>query len=157
VDTTRVQQGQPRRDAPEALLRALGIELAVFNRRIVARLDISDTDLDCLNLIRVHGPLSPSGLARRAGLHPATMTGVLGRLERGGWVTRERDSTDRRSVTVQVRPDRDDELAALLVGVEAALRDVRAHYTSEELSTVADFLRRSISAVRDAANELAED
>jgi MarR family len=40
----------------------------------------------CLDLITRHGPLSPSAPARRAGLHPATMTGILDRLERGGWV-----------------------------------------------------------------------
>jgi DNA-binding MarR family transcriptional regulator len=57
--------------------------------------------LECLDLIDRYGPLSPSALARRAGLHPATMTGVLDRLERDGWIVRERDPADRRGVLVQ--------------------------------------------------------
>src|SRR4029453_11698775 len=36
-------------------------------------------------------PPNPSALARRAGLHPATITGILDRLQRGGGVARERD------------------------------------------------------------------
>ena len=78
-------------------LRELGIQLALLNHHIVARLELKDVDLDCFNLIERHGPLSPSALARRAGLHPATMTGILDRLERGGWTARDRDPSDRRA------------------------------------------------------------
>ena len=52
------------------------------------------------------GALSPTALARRAGIHPATMTGILDRLERGGWIVRDRGQADRRSVTIQIVKDR---------------------------------------------------
>jgi DNA-binding MarR family transcriptional regulator len=35
-----------------------------------------------------YGPLRPSGLGRSAGFHPATMTGIIDRLESGGWISR---------------------------------------------------------------------
>src|SRR5713226_1808968 len=76
-------------------LRELRMQLSWLNLRVGAHLDLKDVDIDCLDLIASHGPLSPSALARRAGLHPATITGILDRLERGGWVARERDPTDR--------------------------------------------------------------
>ena len=69
-------------------LRDLGTQLAQLNHSVGARLDLKPTDLGCLDLISRHGPISPSALARRTGLHPATMTGVLDRLERGGWIER---------------------------------------------------------------------
>src|SRR5215216_4683948 len=72
-------------------LRELSIQLSLLNHQVVAHLGLKDGDLQCLDLINRHGPLSPSALARRAGLHPATITGILDRLERGGWVARERD------------------------------------------------------------------
>src|SRR5215471_17458354 len=72
-------------------LRDLRNQLSVLNHQVGARLDLRDTDLDCLDLIFRHGPLTPSALARRTGLHPATMTGVLDRLQRAGWITRDRD------------------------------------------------------------------
>src|SRR5882672_8450390 len=77
--------------AIKQLLRALRIQLSLLNHHVGARLDLKDVDLDCLDLIDRHGPLSPSALARHAGLHPATITGILDRLEAGGWVARGRD------------------------------------------------------------------
>jgi hypothetical protein len=63
-------------------LRELSIQLSLLNHQIGGRLRVKDADFDCLDLINRHGPMSPSALARRAGQHPATMTGVLDRLER---------------------------------------------------------------------------
>src|SRR2546426_9585555 len=67
-------------------LRALAIQLSLLNHQVGAQLELRDVDLDCLDLIDQTGPLSPSALGRRAGLHPATITGILDRLERGGRV-----------------------------------------------------------------------
>src|SRR5579859_4594439 len=91
-------------------LRELRMQLSLLNLRVGAHLDLRDVDLDCLDLIASHGPLSPSSLARRAGLHPATLTGILDRLERGAWIARERDPSDRRAVTVRALHQRTPEL-----------------------------------------------
>lgn len=82
-------------------LRELSVQLSLFNHQLSAHVDLRDIDLDCLDLIKRHGPLSPSALARRAGLHAATMTGILDRLEKGGWIVRERDPVDRRAVVLR--------------------------------------------------------
>src|SRR6478609_7709516 len=82
-------------------LRELRIQLALLNYRVGSQLELKDVDLDLLDILDAHGPLSPTALARRAGIHPATMTGILDRLEKHGWVARERDPTDRRAVLVQ--------------------------------------------------------
>ena len=57
-------------------LRDLGTELSLLSQRISGHLDLKGTDLQCLDLIDGHGPLSPGTLARMAGIHPATLTGV---------------------------------------------------------------------------------
>src|SRR5205085_4111139 len=91
-------------------LRELRIQLALMNYRVGSQVELKDVDLDCLDILDSHGPLSPTSLARRAGLHPATMTGILDRLERGGWIARERDPSDRRAVLVRALRDRYAEL-----------------------------------------------
>src|SRR3982074_810096 len=61
-------------------VRDLRIQLSRLNYRVGSQLELKDVDLNCFDIIDSYGPLSPSALARRAGLHPATMTGHLDRL-----------------------------------------------------------------------------
>src|SRR5262250_2750855 len=79
-------------------LRDMGAQLSRLNHEVGGRLNIRTGDLECLDHIGREGPLSPTSLARLTGQHPATLTGILDRLERGGWIARERDPDDRRSV-----------------------------------------------------------
>jgi DNA-binding MarR family transcriptional regulator len=138
-------------------LRELSIQLALLNHHVSARLELKDVDLDCLNLIDRHGPLSPSVLARRAGVHPATITGILDRLERGGWVTRDRDPSDRRAVVVRSLRDRNADLMRLYAGMNRSMNEILGGYGDTELEVLADFLRRAANAGEKAADELAND
>jgi len=138
-------------------LRELSIQLSLLNHHVGAHLDIKDIDLGCLDLIARHGPLSPSALARRAGLHPATMTGILDRLERGGWVTRDRDPSNRRGVLVRGLRDRNAEIVHLYSGMNTSLDQICATYEEPELQLLADFLRRTMQAGRHATDELTGD
>jgi DNA-binding MarR family transcriptional regulator len=138
-------------------LRDLRGQLALLNHQIGAHLELKDVDLDCLDLISRHGPLSPSALARRAGLHPATMTGILDRLERGRWITRDRDPDNRRAVAVRARRDRGAELFRLYAGMNSKMDELCAGYSDDQLELLADFLRRATDAGRDATDELAGD
>ncbi|MCO6003572.1 MarR family transcriptional regulator [Actinoallomurus purpureus] len=140
-------------------LRELSIQLSLLNHQICAHIDLKDVDLHCLDLINRHGPMSPSALARRAGLHPATMTGILDRLQRGGWVVRQRDpdAADRRAVAVHPLRDRIPELFELYSGMSTSMDRICADYTDGELDTLADFLRRATDAGQDATEQLTND
>jgi DNA-binding MarR family transcriptional regulator len=85
------------------------------------------------------------------------MTGVLDRLERGGWVTRDRDpdAADRRAVTIRIRRDRAPEIFRLYSGMNSLMDQILAGYSDTELELLADFLRRTASAGRDATEQLA--
>jgi len=136
-------------------LRELNNQLSLLNHHVGAHVELRDVDLDCLDLIAQDGPLSPSTLARRAGLHPATMTGILDRLERGGWVVRERDPSDRRAVVVRQVRSRNAELVRLYAGMSASMDQICAGYDEAELAVITDFLRRTAHAGRTATDELA--
>lgn len=139
-------------------LRELSNQLSLLNHQVGARLELKDVDLDCLDLITRHGPMSPSAVARRAGLHPATMTGVLDRLQRGGWITRERDpeATDRRAVTVRALRDRTAEVFHQYSGMNTKMDDLLAEYSPAELEVLADFLQRTTTAGHTATATLAD-
>jgi DNA-binding MarR family transcriptional regulator len=85
------------------------------------------------------------------------MTGILDRLERGGWVARERDPSDRRAVVVRALRDRNAELMRLYSGMNASMDKICAEYGDAELELLADFLHRTANAGGRATEELAGD
>jgi DNA-binding MarR family transcriptional regulator len=136
-------------------LRDLRTELAVYSHRVGAHVELKDVDFDCLDVIARYGPLSPTALAARVGVHLATMTGILNRLEAGGWISRVPVAEDRRAVRVQTTPDRQRELYGVLGGMNARMGEICAGYTDEQLETIADFLSRTVEAGRVSSDELA--
>ena len=138
-------------------MRELSVQLSVLNHQVAAHLDLTDIDLDCLDFISREGPLSPSALARRTGLHPATMTGILDRLEQRGWIARDRDPSDRRAVVVRANRTRNAEIMRLYSGMNTSMDRICAGYGETELELLADFLRRTADAGRNATDELTGD
>lgn len=136
-------------------LRELSIQLALLNHQVGARLDLRDGDFDCLDLITRYGPLGPGALARRAGLHPATVTGVLDRLERAGWVARDRDPGDRRAIVVRAERERLGDVIRLFGGMNGEMDEICAGYTDEQLELIGDFLTRTAEGGRAATERLA--
>jgi DNA-binding MarR family transcriptional regulator len=124
--------------AASSTLQGREADLSLLNHQVSGKLRLKDVDLDCLDLIVRRGPLSPSALARLAGLHPATMTGILDRLERGGWVTRDRDPADRRAVVVSAVRDRNAEVIRLYAHMNTSMDQICADYGETELEVLAD-------------------
>ena len=154
VSPERARQRQRTASEIRDSLRELRIQLALLNYRVGSQAELKDIELDCIDILDAYGPLSPSALARRAGLHPATMTGVLDRLERGGWIIRERDPSDRRAVLVGVVRDRFGELLGLYAGMARAMNTLLAGYSDRELEVIADFMRKTVEAGRAATEDL---
>ena len=155
-----VSSGDRRRrtTAVKESLRDLRNQLSLLHHQVSVGVELNDVDLDCLELIQKYGPMSPSALADRAGLHRATLTGILDRLQRGGWVIRERDpdATDRRAVSVRALRDRNAELYRRYAGMNSAMDDICADYSVAELELLAEFLRRVAEAGHVATTRLAE-
>ena len=145
-----------RRSVAEAKsnLRNLRIELAMLNHRVGGRAALKDVDLDCLDVLVRHGSMSPTELSRRTGIHAATMTGILTRLERDGWIVRERAPEDRRAVVLAPVPDRVREIFGHYGGMDSALDDILGSYTDTDLAVIVDFLDRAAAAGRKATEDL---
>lgn len=137
-------------------MRALHNQLALLNHYVGVRLELKDTEVYLLDLLDQEGPLSPSTVAKRMGLHPATLTGILDRMERAGWISRDRDSTDRRAVVVRALRVRGAEVLKLYAGMNGSLAEILSSYDDEQLELLADFLNRTALAGRTAVDELAQ-
>jgi len=142
-------------DALRNELRQLRIELSVGTRRVAAATGLNDSDLDVLDVLARYGAQSPTSLARRLGIHPATMTGVLTRLEKSGWVARRPDVSDRRSV--QVEPSGFERLTALYRDANERLDEIAAQLTPEAGEAILEYLGRVCAAVHEASIRLRAD
>lgn len=82
-----------------AAIAGLQTELNRADRETAARLGVGGAeDIQVLRLLLDEGPARVSGLARRRGSSAATVSARLDRLERRGFVRRERLRDDRRAV-----------------------------------------------------------
>jgi DNA-binding MarR family transcriptional regulator len=154
-DRDDAREGRRRVLGVRQALRALVTQLSLLNQQVSGHLELRLADIQCLDLIASRGPLSPTGLARLAGLHPATLTGILDRLERGRWITRDRDPADRRGVLIRPLRDRSAEMLGLYAGMSKAVDRICAGYDAAELDLIAGFLRRVTEAGHTATTELA--
>lgn len=133
-------------------LRDLRIELALNTARVAALAGLNDSDLAVLDVLVREGGRSPTALARRTGTHPATLTGVLARLEKGGWVLRRRDATDRRSVLIE--PVGAERLARLYRDGSQSLDELAEGLTGPERTVVLTYLRSAADLIRAATERL---
>ncbi|GAB2831362.1 MarR family transcriptional regulator [Actinoallomurus bryophytorum] len=137
--------GDPRAALEEAVrhgLRALMTRAVVFNHEVAERTGLNLTDLQCLGLLQLQGPMSAGALARGTGLTTSAITAAIDRLERSGYAAREHDATDRRRVIVKLDEKQlEDKLLPLYASEAAGRKDVLARFGDEELATVREFLR----------------
>jgi DNA-binding transcriptional ArsR family regulator len=139
-------------------MRQTGSTLQLLGQLAAERIGVNATDLNCLNIVALGGPLTAGELARQTGLTTASITGVLDRLEDGGFVRRERDPKDRRRVIVNLNP------GPALAGIGPtfgplvrAWRGAAAGYSDAELRLLLDFQSHFLDIVRDQLNRLREE
>jgi DNA-binding MarR family transcriptional regulator len=93
-----------------------------FNARAADEVGMGLTDLQLLHLLQLHGPLTPGQLAAGSGLSSGGVTVALDRLAAAGYVRREPNPADRRSLLVTILPRRLQKVAAMYSGMEAQTR-----------------------------------
>ena len=134
-------------------LRELRIELSISTYRVASVAGLNYSDLAVLDVLARDGTQSPTDLARRTGIHAATMTGVLARLEKTGWIVRRPDTADGRRV--QIESAGFARLTAIYRDGNRRLDDVDACLSADQAGTVLEYVRAVTGAVRATSLELA--
>jgi len=139
----------------EELGRAFGAATAQFGQAIAERLGVGATDQKCLELVqRQDGPVTPGLLAERTGLTSGAITAVLDRLEKAGFVRRDKDPEDRRQVVVRLTPERAPELSALFEPLRRGWRELCGRHSEKELALIAGFLQQATALLQKEASDL---
>jgi DNA-binding MarR family transcriptional regulator len=115
----------------------------LYSQAVAERLGINSTDLECLDIIVMRGPVTAGELARATGLTTGAITGVIDRLDRAGFAKREHDAADRRKVLVRALPAVERRVVPLFKPMERAALSALSAYNDKELALLLDFLVRA--------------
>src|SRR6266436_4802484 len=118
---------------------------ASFFRAAAARIGMTVTDMQVIDILDSTGPTTAGQLADLAGLTTGAITGMLNRLEEAGLVRRERDPNDGRRVIVRLIPDKDEmqKIDSIFDSLGEAWDDMASPYDDEHLAFLLEFLKRS--------------
>ena len=118
---------------------------ALFNQALADYFGMHPTDVQCLNLLSLERtPVTTGRIADLTGLTTGSATRLVDRLERAGYVTRERDPADRRRVLVTTVPARMAEFGRVWDGLSGGWWRMFDDYDDDQLAVLLTHMRRTI-------------
>src|SRR5580704_4217115 len=125
-----------------------------FNTQAAEKAGLGLTDMQMLHMLQLYGPSTPSHLAKWTGLSSGGVTVALDRLEKAGYLRREPNPEDRRSLLIALIPVRLRKVAAMYEGVENETRRLLATLPQSDLEAVVRFFETLHEARRDSNEAL---
>ncbi len=135
-------------------MRRSSAQGAMFAKAVADRAGISASDMDCMDFLNLEGRMTAGRLAELTGLTTGAITGVVDRLEKAGYVRRERDESDRRKVFIAVVPETAARIGRLYVPMQQAMHKVWSRYSEEELRLLLRFAADGHKGVLEATEAL---
>lgn len=126
-------------------LRRIIRAVDLYSRRLLARYGLSSPQLICLRQLAKEGSMPAGRLAEAMNLSPATVSGILDRLEARGLVRRTRQEADKRRVVVELSTAG----AALVASAPSPLQEGFVHefraLPPEEQADISRVLRKLVT------------
>jgi DNA-binding MarR family transcriptional regulator len=131
---------------------------ASFFRAAAARIGMTATDMQVIDILESGGPTTAGQLADLTGLTTGAITGMLNRLEEAGLVRRERDPDDGRKVIARLVPGKDEmqKIGPVFDSIGKAWDDMASRYDDEQIAFLQDFLKRGNAISRQEIVRLRE-
>lgn len=137
--------------------RAFSTATVLLHAAVGERLGLTPRELKSLELLARRGPMTAGEFAEQACLTPPTVTGLMGRLSRKGFVRRAADPEDGRRVLLEVDPDEGARVAARMGLLTEEMQAVAQRYTAEELRLVLRWMEDVTEACQAATRRLLDE
>jgi DNA-binding MarR family transcriptional regulator len=155
---TRTSRRAELLDQLELAGRASSVATVMFHTAVAARQGLSASEEKALDLLERSGPLTAGELARQSGLAPASVTGLINRLEDKGFARRIQNPSDRRSILVEVDVERMyARVAPLFADWVRSLQELYAGYSDQELEVILHFLTEAARRQQEATARITGD
>lgn len=133
----------PRRVAIEGVLaagRELSTAAVMFHTVLAEKQGLGATETKAIELLQRAGPLTAGELGAQSGLAPPSITGLVNRLEKKGYVRRVGDTSDGRKVRIEPIGEKLGEAAALFEDLVSQMENLCSTFSVQDLETIARFL-----------------
>lgn len=130
-------------------LRKVGAQSVLLSESVARIIGVNSTDLECLDLLELAGPITAGRLAQHTGLTTGAMTTVIDRLEQAGFVRRLPDPDDRRCVRVEALSRNFRQVAALYRRLADGTAKLHEDYDDRQLAMVVEYLTRALALAAD--------
>lgn len=105
----------------------------MFRRAIALKLGLNVTDAECIDFLMETGPSAAGDLARVTSLTTGAITNAIDRLEKAGFVKREKDPGDRRKVMVLIVPEKHKKVRKYYESMASDVLSLFSGYSKKEL------------------------
>jgi DNA-binding MarR family transcriptional regulator len=150
-------RSRPRRVVTQEVLsagRVLSNAAVMFHSVLAGKQGLSAIEEKAIDLLDRFGPLTAGELGDKSALAPASITGLVDRLEKKGFVKRVPDAADGRRVRIQMRPESLAAFAPLFTDLVEQMESLCAKYSVEDLETIAAFMNEAARRQHECAARL---
>ncbi len=138
----------------EKAMRRSSAQGVLYGQAVANVARISGSDLECLDFLNLEGRVTAGRLAEVTGLTTGAITGVVDRLEKAGFVRRERDETDRRKVYIVTVPENAARIGRYYVPMQEAMHRLWSTYSEADLQLLLRFANEGYKSVLEATEKL---
>jgi DNA-binding MarR family transcriptional regulator len=150
------QQDQPT-DLQENLtlrMRRLGTRTVLYQQQVASSLGLYNNDFISIDILHEKGPITAGELSKLTGLTTGSVTALIDRLEKSGYVRRENDPKDRRKVIIVPLYEDKEEVSETYLKLYASMMDLASSYTEEELELITQFLGKASTVLEEQIQHL---
>jgi DNA-binding MarR family transcriptional regulator len=142
----------------QSLGRELSTAVVLFHEAVASRLGLNATEWRCLGVLDQHGPTTAGRLAKLSGFTTGAITGIVDRLEKAGYVRREPNPRDRRSIIIRPLHFRElkEQVAPIFASLGRAMAAAVSRYTPSEQAAIQDYFERTIQILREETARLSK-
>jgi DNA-binding MarR family transcriptional regulator len=126
----------------------------MFHQLVAERIGLSVTDFKCFDIASRIGPVTAGQLSEYTGLTTGAITGVIDRLEKAGFVTRQQDPNDRRKVMIAAVADRMPDSGKLFQSLAQSMSALISSYSAENAEMLLEFMQRVVDVMRQETQKL---
>ncbi len=150
------QQVQPTEQQEKFTLRmrGLGTRTVLYQQNVAASLGLYNNDYISIDILHEKGPITAGELSKLTGLTTGSVTALIDRLEKNGFVRRQHDPNDRRKVIIVPLYENKEEVSNTYLPLHSEMVKLASTYTDEELELITQFLGKASAVLDEQIHQL---